>query len=424
MTTCSVCVEKYNISTRKCISCPSCEYCACSTCVRTYILGLTTEHAECMNCKLTWNRKFLYDHLPKSFINKQFKEHVETVLLEREKSLIPTSQHLVIEYNRRKRVEKEIRELRKEKHDLYSRLDIIDNKIGSLYTERREKGSSEKQVFTRKCPLVGCKGFLSSQWKCGICEQKTCNKCNEIITDNHECDPENVETMKLIKSDCKPCPTCAEIIHKIDGCDQMWCTTCHVSFSWRTGREIKGSIVHNPHYYEYMRQTQGSVPRNPRDLPCGELMHIGDIINYRHKPGGEIIIRAHRIITEINDWHIPTLPDSGTIPHDYRETTHLRLCYMLNRIADDNYKWTLQKTLKKRQKLWDYRQILQMMSATGTDIINKWVMCHDDEECQTITNEIINLKTYVNESFLTTSQIYGATPSYILNDWLTFYRGW
>ena len=311
----------------------------------------------------------------------------------------------------------------KERNEILNRIDEINATVDDLYREAFNKPEEERHVFHRKCSSEGCKGFLSSQWKCAICEKYTCKDCNEIKREGHECDPQKVETMKLIKSDCKPCPKCAEIIHKIDGCDQMWCPSCHVSFSWKSGREIKGAINHNPHYYEYMRQANGEVPRNPQDLPCGELIDIGFIINQPDKPGYHSIANAHRIIREANHYIIPYLPDTNTFTEPDTDIQRLRLKYMLNKITDERFKQVLQKMSKKRQKLWDYKQILQMMSATATDIINKWFGC-TQEEAWGITEEIINLRKYINESFVSTSKVYGANSSYIDHNWYIFSRGW
>lgn len=36
-------------------------------------------------------------------------------------------------------------------------------------------------------------------------------------------------------------------------CSQMWCTQCQTAFDWRTGK-IETGIIHNPHYWEYVRK--------------------------------------------------------------------------------------------------------------------------------------------------------------------------
>ena len=77
------------------------------------------------------------------------------------------------------------------------------------------------------------------------------------------------KTADLIKSTTKPCPKCGERISKIEGCDQMWCVTCHTAFSWRTGK-IDTGRVHNPHFFEHVNEN-GQMIRNPGDQVCGGL---------------------------------------------------------------------------------------------------------------------------------------------------------
>ena len=91
------------------------------------------------------------------------------------------------------------------------------------------------------------------------------------MNNQHVCDEKTKENAQFIKETCKACPgMCGEFIFKIDGCDQMWCTTCHTAFSWRTG-EIERGVVHNPHYYAALQNGGGMVPRAPGDVVCGGL---------------------------------------------------------------------------------------------------------------------------------------------------------
>jgi len=80
-----------------------------------------------------------------------------------------------------------------------------------------------KVKLVRKCPSTNCKGFLNSKWHCDLCTKNICKDCNEEKTEGHECDPETVETVKLIRSDTKGCPTCGTLIYRAAGCPQMWC---------------------------------------------------------------------------------------------------------------------------------------------------------------------------------------------------------
>ena len=247
--TCSICCDHYNKSTRNKVSCCYCDFQACRTCCETYILSETT--AKCMNpeCAMVWSRKFLRENFTNTFLTTKYKEHLENVLFEQEKALMPATQIIIEEKIAKKNIKNEI--------------NAIDNLIVDLYNQKRElqeklsygavlvDGQEEKAKFVRQCPANGCRGFLSTQWKCGICEQWSCPECHELKGQNrhcdHTCDPNNVASAKLLEKDSKPCPKCQAMIFKIMGCDQMWCTQCHTAFSWKTGKLEKN--IHNPHYY-------------------------------------------------------------------------------------------------------------------------------------------------------------------------------
>jgi hypothetical protein len=106
-----------------------------------------------------------------------------------------------------------------EKHDQIRNLQTIRRNLRLEITgEAGSSSESEVKKFIRKCPMNECRGFLSSRWKCGTCDTNICNKCNEPKTDDHVCNPQNVETMNLLNKDTKPCPKCGTMICKISGC--------------------------------------------------------------------------------------------------------------------------------------------------------------------------------------------------------------
>jgi hypothetical protein len=125
------------------------------------------------------------------------------------------------------------------------------------------------------CPAAGCAGFVDTLWKCGVCEIKICNKCRVIKGgDGHECNADDIATAEALAAECKPCPKCAAAISKISGCDQMWCTICHTTFSWNTGK-IETSVIHNPHYFQWAAANGHALPR--ADLP-GVACDINDMM--------------------------------------------------------------------------------------------------------------------------------------------------
>jgi hypothetical protein len=170
------------------------------------------------DCSKEWSRKFLRENFTFVFLNSKYKEHLEDLLFDQEKALLPATQPIVEEIIAKRNMRKQIREL-----------DIL---IENLNKDRRElerriqygvlNSKETKAQFVRQCPANGCRGFLSTQWKCGICEQWSCPECHELKGMNrdseHKCDPNSVETAKLLAKDSKPCPKCQSMIFKIEGC--------------------------------------------------------------------------------------------------------------------------------------------------------------------------------------------------------------
>jgi len=114
------------------------------------------------------------------------------------------------------------------------------------------------------CPKTECPGTLIDA-TCPLCTTKVCLACRQPEKADHACNPDDVASVKAVSKETKPCPSCHAVISKVDGCDQMWCTQCHVTFSWLTGQQDNGT-THNPHYYEWRRQNGTLAPI--RAAPC------------------------------------------------------------------------------------------------------------------------------------------------------------
>ena len=178
-------------------------------------------------------------------MEKDYRKHRKGLLLEREMSKMPETMAIAQRYKEVEVFEeentaykKEIDELRRKLYDIEQLRNTNIRKIWRI-KNGKDKGQSD-QKFIMPCPQESCRGFLSTGYKCGICNLFTCPKCLEIVGDkkinpDHVCDEDKVKSAELIKATTKPCPGCGERIQKIEGCDQMWCTGCHTAFSWRTG---------------------------------------------------------------------------------------------------------------------------------------------------------------------------------------------
>lgn len=317
---CQVCCENFNKSSNKPVVCPydSCAYYACISCVRTYLLENPQSAAHCMACKKPFNNLFLVQNLAKCWVNDTYLPQVSLILTEMELARLPESieeaervkkiDELTLQLNHFKiartnhfapikKIEKEYRgsycamleKLSKIRNDEYmmklgeirQHIRNIQSKINVLKKNKEEEKEKERKVFTMPCSYNECKGMLSTQYKCGLCNKYTCKECSEPWEDEHKCNPDNVATKKAILKDTRPCPKCSTRIFKIEGCDQMWCTNCKTPFSWVSGKIVpNGQRLHNPHAIEYLKQT-GMTIRAPGDLVCGGLITSYQYIEIR-----------------------------------------------------------------------------------------------------------------------------------------------
>ena len=282
---CSICCEDYTKSERAPVICGHCDYSACKKCVRRYLLS-KSEYYHCMNCKKSWDLAFARKNLNSSFIDKEYKQHRKVLLFDIEKARLPETMPYVEKYLSIKPLEQENITLKTELAKLETimykmRTDMRQNnaKIENYrrgnfnYGEGKSEEAKEKRVFMKGCPVNGCRGFLSTQWKCGVCKIFVCKRCMEPIGDNkdaeHVCNEDSVKTAEMLKKETKNCPSCAAVIYKISGCDQMWCTQCHIAFSWKTGQKVNG-VIHNPHFYQWQRNNGGAT-QNPNAVHCGGI---------------------------------------------------------------------------------------------------------------------------------------------------------
>lgn len=221
---CSICCE----DVLNLISCPHCNFSSCQFCWENYILQ---EKIICMNndCQKELNRQFIFENFDRKCIHDCWETLKCKQYMEIENSLLPMTQYR------------------------------MNNK--NLF-------GTNSSLVLRKCINENCRGYIENNWQCGICLIWVCSKCllqKDCENDeNHKCSTDATATISLLRTSTKPCPKCYIPIYKIDGCNQMWCTQCHVAFNWETGDLI--TKFHNPHFVEYRRKNNLYLSRD--DVEC------------------------------------------------------------------------------------------------------------------------------------------------------------
>ena len=345
---CQICVSEYDDSNK--FYCFGCKFNCCTDCMKTYLLTKSSE-PHCMKCRAI----IPYDQYIKTFDKKwrlnKYKKHREDILWEKQQSLLPITVQKIAKG-------KEIKVLAEEKRLLYTKIFEIDNKIEKLNNfiyNKNEKVIKNKFKYTHKCIEKNCNGYLNDNFKCDLCEKDVCNKCFTEKLKDHECDPELVETCKLIKSEAKPCPNCTEYISKINGCDQMFCTMCGTAFSWVTGN-IEQGIIHNPHAHSffqnnpdalnnYMHNNNNNNQNNCRNhIPnFHQLMKVS---NYMDKDNLRRLEYIHRNISEFRqyrrNYYIEYINNN-----DEENNEDIRYRFLYNEIDDKHFKSMLHARNKK-----------------------------------------------------------------------------
>ena len=394
MEACPICCNDFNRVTRKPVECNYCHSQQCTECIKTYMLG-TLDDPSCMQCKHPWTLDFVETYLPKTWLRKDLQKHRAEILYEREKAMLPETQ-LILEDQRNSELRRFLLEVAASADKLETRIDkeyipaeivrLIDivnqqfEVIPRVLNRNLMRGSSEPE-FIRNCPVDGCRGFIRNKtWCCGMCQVKLCSKC-EVVLDggegqgNHVCNPQTLETIKVIKRDSKPCPSCKALIFKIDGCDQMWCIQCKTAFSWTSGR-IETGRIHNPEYYRWMReQNNGVVPREPGDGGCIERV---DHLPYAHRVNRlceemESKNRVMKIHMQLE--HITWLCTNTRVTIERNANNHdLRVSFLKKKISDDDFKTKLQRKEKMRRHKQAYLDIYNLLMTVGIQAFHQFVI--------------------------------------------------
>lgn len=254
---CDVCCSQ----SKKHIKCVYCSEKACEDCYETYLLD---QHQDkCMFCNKNWSFEFMQTNFRHTFINGKYKEKKKVLMFEREKSLLPATQTELAEEEKRLTLQQKSRVLNnrikmeesnfkqysriarskqstlKQQEEALELMQEFTDKIRKLREKQRdifhqlypgadpfENAEAKRpervvKALTIPCTKNDCRGYVvveDNKFACGMCKAEHCKKCHCEKDDEHKCDPNVLETVKLLANDTKPCPKCQVPIFKIAGC--------------------------------------------------------------------------------------------------------------------------------------------------------------------------------------------------------------
>lgn len=436
--TCAICVDTFNRTIRKRVVCEKCNIEICVKCIKRYI----SEHLQpphCMQCKTIYTKEFMNTNFSERYRKFVLKNLHETLLVQREKQYLPELMHRAEAKKTFMAIDKQFTEINK-KYILHSeqiyvynqelqKLVFSDNfdttQLEELKRKYQESVMLFKETETKRNELINeralnfklykhggkynvsqileciqpdCKGYLDDDFKCGLCHIQVCKDCYTECNDNHVCDKNNVESVKLIREETRPCPNCRKPIYKIVGCDQMFCTMCHTAFDWNTGN-IEMHRIHNPHYYEWLRQRNQQLPREMGDVPCGGLPNKKQFESKLLELSTSVsnILYFKQVLNMAN-----TLERKEVIRHPARiERTHeqdmININYLCGIINECTWKRKLFEFEKKKELSIEYRLLLDMILAVLIDYFNILQQLTDKEDINRIISELDELRKYYNK---------------------------
>jgi len=419
MSSCEVCCSKFNKTKHKEVRCPHCVLKACRACAQRYLME-SVDDPHCMGCKTAWSKEILDANFTRVFIDRDYRTRRRDVLFEREKAFFPEAQ-IEVERTREVRRARDALKLARDEFFVLFRANALvfgEITLGemrmtypSVYMAHENLMRAEREVerlnqvrqrelasvgarnFTRKCPSEKCQGFLDTEWYCSLCETNFCRACNDPVDgSNHACDPNAVETMRLIETDSKPCVKCGVVIQKLEGCRQMWCPNCRTAFDWETG-EVASGRIHNPHYLEHRRR-HGIVGREHGDIPCGGAPMFTELLDLIEDEKGEPLLFYNYSRMDIERemeflWNPENHPDDRTI-------RSIRVWYLLGEYPEKVYKDELYRREKEKQKRKEVHAIMQTYVDGFADELRQFVL--EPSRLEATIHNMVQITDIVNNA--------------------------
>ena len=126
------------------------------------------------------------------------------------------------------------------------------HKLNKINEKKKELVHLKVSGNKKKCFFQSCTGFLDELDEvdkvlvCLLCENHFCKLCEKELdkedAKKHECDQNDIESLNIVNGMTR-CPGCNLPVFKNVGCDFITCSSCSVSFHYKTGeRTNHGSV--------------------------------------------------------------------------------------------------------------------------------------------------------------------------------------
>jgi hypothetical protein len=214
------------------------------------------------------------------------------------------------------------------------------------------------------------------------------------------------------------------------GCSQMFCISCQTPWDWNTGKIVTSGPIHNPHYYEWMKRTNGVIARNPADVPCGGFPGGWELVRFprgMRRNISNLFYEFHRICMELQD--VSTRQYRSHI--DQAPLNQLNIKFLLGELDEKKWGRLLAVHEKKRKRDAEIQEVLGAFRMVAVELINRvqnynngpirrftdLPLCQAEDFLIDLNVQIQALITMINDALRATSITHSYSVPYIHNTW-------
>lgn len=352
------------------------------------------------------------------------------ILFHEEMALVPATMGLASHVKRERQLRQQIRDMLVQirMHGQWDLVTDLRNLQMTLFHhmshDRHAPSEDQMTQWMHRCAYVECHGHLDRNGVCSVCDRSTCIECGVPVEagERHVCDPELLESLQLIRAECRPCVRCHAPSMRLEGCPTMWCPQCHCFWNWDTRRiiETRNHVPHNPDHRQWLRNEQRQH-REVEDLPCGGIpdghqIHMAILRDIHSDPFSNMTDATNIIVEAMDSLHsiqrvrgrYPRVWDPALINQD------ARVRYINGEIDDAAFMQLIERNERFCEFRRDVGDILETFVLSATDVFQ----CHAHAVDTTATAiSLVHLRSYVDEELACLSKMHERTSPRIGMNW-------
>jgi hypothetical protein len=151
----------------------------------------------------------------------------------------------------------------------------------------------------------------------------------------------------------------------------MFCITCQTPFDWNTGKIVTSGVIHNPHYFEWLKRNGKSIQRNPADIPCGGypdlwtlMQRVSRKLNPKVTGSFFEFFRICQEIQEISERSYRSHLDNATM-------SEVNIKFLLNDCDEKLWGQKLARLERKRKLDSEVQEVFGAFRMVAVELINR-----------------------------------------------------